>query len=172
MPLGAGTTGFDYRSKVNSIYAVFAAANTTTADIDLSGGMTLSVQTIEVNDPEAIGIRWTDIPALYIRVRDGVIEHADMGPAQATARGRHFKTVIYDIFGLYRRGGRMETAANHLQAVYNYAANVEAVIANNPTMDNSALWAYARRTDFGDAFVNGDSVKGFRVELEARYYFR
>ena len=174
MPLGgqAALSGFDYDDKAASILAVFTAANTTTSLTYLGEDLSTTVKTVAFEDPEAIAIRWNDIPALFIRIRDSENEQATMGDAAAASRGRHFKTVRYEIFGMYKRDGRAQSSTNLLSRVYDFARNVDATIANNPTMGNSALWAHVRRTDFGDVVVNGDTIKGFRVDLEARYFYK
>lgn len=173
MPLGGDSTmEFDYESRAAAIISVFTAANTQTSDPFLSEDLSTTVQTIIMDDPEAIGIRWNDLPALFLRVRDSENEFGTMGNESAAGRGRHFKTVRWELFGLYKRDGRAQKSSSLLTLVYDFARNCEAVIMNNPKMGGTALWAIARRTDFGDVLVNGDAIKGFRVDLEARYFYR
>jgi hypothetical protein len=174
MPLGGASaqSGLDYADKGASLLAVFTDANTTSAAVYLSEDLSTTVQTIVLDDVEALGIRWTDIPGLFIRAKDSELELAAMGDAVASSRGRHYRTVNWEIFGLYKREGRSQNSSGLLGLVYDFARNVETVLSNNTTLGNSALWARARRTDFGDVIVNGDAVKGFRVDVEARYFVR
>lgn len=165
--------GFDYQTNVAAVKNALEDYNTTTSTPSLKTDMSTTVQTIEVNDPDKVGIQLRNLPALYIRIRDASEGAAAFGPTgPGSNKVRKYKEVRYEIFGLYKKEGMRETTEDHLQHIYKLAQNTEAIFQAEYQLSGTALWCHPERTDFGDALIDGDIVKGFRLDLRARYLFR
>lgn len=163
---------FDYEANVLAVRTALRDTNTTTSSPDLSSGMTTRVRTVEIDDPEKIGVRLADLPAVYVRVQSGEEEAAGLGSTGPTGT-RKFKEVNYELMALYHRDGALGTHAGHLTELYRFAENMEGVFQSRFTLSGTALWCHPVTTNFG-AFdlEQGDRVKGFITTLRAKYLFR
>lgn len=163
--------GFDYHGEATRIVNILTNANTTTASPYLSQDLSTTVQVIEVNDPEKIALKWRDLPAIYVRITDAQEEFESLG-FTGVAGSKKRKTPTFELFGLYAKEGRSQATSSMLEHVYDMARNVEAVFQSEARLSNAALWVNPARTDFGDVIVNGEAIKGFRIDLVGTYLFR
>lgn len=175
MPLGQGTSGFDYAANVAAVRQALIDHNTTGATPSLFCSVTAgTISTIRVDDPEVVAVGYGELPAIFIRIQAGDEEPASLGPTGPNPYNvRKFKTVVYEIVGLYHRDGMHSSHASHLEELYKFAQNVEAVFQDEFKLSGTALWCHPERTDFGTlATKEGDRVKAFITTLRARYLFR
>jgi len=163
---------FDYEANVLAVRTALRDTNTTTSNPDLSSGLTTRVRTIVIDDPERIGVRINDLPAVYIRVQAAEEDASSLGAPGPTGV-RKFKDVTYELVGIYHRDGAHTTHATHLTEVYRLAENLEGTFQSRFTLSGTALWCHPESTNFG-AFdlESGDRVKGFITLLKAKYLFR
>ena len=165
---------FDYEANVNAVRNALNTQNTTTANPDLSSGLTTRVQTVAVDDPNVIGIRWDMLPAVYVRVADAEEEFAGLGSTgPLTTNVTKFKTVTYELFGLYGKDGASSTHGSVLTEIYRLAENIEGVFQREFTLSGTALYSQAESSAFGSGIgSDGTRVKGVLVTLRAQYNFR
>lgn len=183
-PLGSGplggtaTPGFDYHAEATRIQTIFQNQNTSTAFPWLSQDLSTTVQTIKIDDPESTSIQTRNLPAIFIRARIAGEEFHAMGSSLPRAlRARKEKLMTWEIFGIISKGGWRESNESFLESIHDFARNTEAIFQADPrltgaTESSKCLWVNPRRTDFGDVIVDGDILKGFRIDLEALYLFK
>lgn len=164
----------DYKTKIAGLKAIFVAANTTTASVDLSSGLTtrISDDSIFTKDIETASIRATDFPCIFIRATDKSEEFATLG---ATGNANNYKQadITYQIVGMYRKEGAWSDNASLLDEVYVLASNIESVLRNNATLGGTALWAQPESTSFTSPMENnGIWLKGVEITLKAKYHFK
>lgn len=166
---------FDYAANVAAVRQCLADYNTATANPYLSQSLTTQIVSVLVDDPEVAGVQWTNhLPGVFIRIQTGEEEAASLGDTGPLARHvQKFKTVAYEIIGLYPRDGASAANADHMTEIYQFAENLEGVFQREFTLSGTALWCHPERTDFG-AFQTpgGVRVKAFVTTLRARYMFR
>ena len=164
--------GFDYKANTLAIANVLTNANTTTAAVDLSGGLTTRVKNVYRNDPEVVDMRGDVYPAVFVRINRKEEDFEGLG---VTGTNGAFKKAVatYDIIGFYRKDGANSAHANVLLELEVLAKNIEAVLQNEMTLSGTALWCQPVNTEFIGPY-GGDNmwIKGIRVELSARYHFR
>lgn len=166
---------FDYAANVEAVRANLAAHATSTANPILSQSLTANtIATIRVDDPDIVGVHTRELPAIFIRVQNSEEEPASLGPTGPLGTHvRKFKTVSYELVGLYHRDGMHTTHRDHLTELYQFAENVEGVFQREFTLSGTALWCHPERTDFGSFQTKeGVHIKGFVTTLRAKYLFR
>ena len=163
---------FGYQTAATAIVNALTNANTSTAAVNLSGGLSTTVSTIIVNDPEIIAIRKLDFPAVIIRVNRMSTEFTEMG-VDSSGYSTRDRTVNYDIFAMYMREGMHTDHSTGVAALYRLAQNIEGVLEREQTLSNTALWCRPVSTQFADLPGQGGvSFKIARIDLEARYFHR
>lgn len=167
--------GFSYETNTSAVIQALLDYNTTTATVDLSSGLTtrISNDNIKLFDMEVGGYQSRNLPAVFVRAINSDEEFASMGETGPT--GSHkFKTVVYHIFGVYRREGITSSHSDLLTETYRLAKNIEGIFQKELNLSDTALWCNPRRTEFTapTPFGDGSWAKGVLVELEARYFFR
>lgn len=164
----------DYKDQLANLKAIFVAANTTTASVDLSASMTSRIPDagIFAGDIETKSIKAYEYPCLFMRIDDKTEELVTMGVTGGTNNYKQAE-VNYNIVGLYRKDGAYTTNEELMEEVYTMARNAEAVLRSNITLDGTCLWCNPETTDFiGPYENNGIWIKGFSVKLKAKYHFR
>lgn len=163
---------FDYEANITAIYNVLADANTITATVDLSSGLTTRIKNIYKNDPATTSIRQDSYPCVFIRISSKDEEYAGLGATGPTGN-KKLATCVYDIIGLYHKDSVITAHSTVLNEVYKMAENIEGVFQQEFTLSNTALWCNSRRSEFFGPFQSeGAFVKGVLIELEGRYLFR
>lgn len=166
---------FDYVGNLTALTNCLKDHNTVTASPDLCQSMTTRIAKdgVVADDLEIVGAQGRNLPAIFARMVSADEEYESLGVTGPTGN-RKLKTVTYEIVGLYRRDGVTASHESLMSEVYQLAANIEGVLQAEMKLSNTALWCNARRTDFSGAFEidAGAWVKGVRVEVEARYFFR
>ena len=165
---------FDYEANVTAVKNALAGYNTTTSSPDLSSGMTIRVKTVSIDDPAVVGVKWDDLPAVFVQISGGADEFAGCGPTgPATSNATKFKEVTYDIFGLWGRDGAHSTHKDSLTELYRLAENIEGVLQKEMTLSGTAMYCQPESTSFGSGVnPDGTRVKGVLVALKAKYIFR
>lgn len=166
---------FDYAANVEAVRANIAAHNTDTANPILYQSLTAgTIPTIRVDDPDVVAVGLNELPAVFVRVQSADEEPADLGPTgPLTSHVQKFKTVTYEIVGLYHRDGLHSSHQDHITELYQFAENLEGVFQREFRLSNTALWCHPERTDFGSLVTkSGTRVKAFVTTLRARYLFR
>lgn len=166
---------FDYAANVEAVRANIAAHNTTTANPYLGQSLTAgTISTIRVDDPDVVAVNLNELPAVFIRIQSGDEEPSGLGATGPLAANvQKFKTVVYEVVGLYHRDGMHTSHADHLTELYQFAENLEGVFQAEFRLSNTALWCHPERTDFGSLITkDGGRVKAFVTTLRARYLFR
>lgn len=171
--------GFDYQAEAVRIKDILDGKNaTTTVSPYLSQDLSTTVKNVYVDDPERTSVLKHKLPAIYIRARLSEEEFHGIGATGTqAARSRKEKTVTWEIFGLYLKDGFRKSNISHLAAIHDFARNVEAVFQDDPRLTGTStsatcLWVNPKRTDFGDVIIDGNIVKGFRIDLEGQYLFK
>lgn len=165
---------FDYEANVAAVRSAMLTRNTTTANPDLSSGLTTRVRNIFISNPDVNLIRWNDLPAIYVRVQVGNEEPSGLGATgPQSTNAPKFKEVAYELIGLYARDGARTEQDDHETQIYRLAENLEGVFQREFTLSGTALWCHPERTDFG-AFQAGEGlrVRGIVTTLRAKYFFR
>jgi len=163
---------FDYESNTSVVVRVLSDANTTTANPDLSGGLTTRVAEIINDDATIVGIKWNQLPSVFVWVDSANEEYSSLGVTGPT-NNRKFKTVRYNVLGAYRKEGAHSSHAVAMLELYRLAENIEGVFQREMTLSNTAMIVNPVTTDFlpvGE--LSGVWVKAVMVKLEARYLFR
>ena len=165
---------FDYEANVTAVRNALRTQNTTTANPDLSSGLTTRVQTIEIDDPEVSGIQWRDLPAVYVRVSSADEDMASLGaPGPLTTNVQKLKNVTYEISGLYHKEGAAQLTRDTMTELYRLAENIEGVFQREYRLSNTAMWCNPKASQFGQGVLgDGTRIKGVLVTLDARYIFR
>lgn len=164
----------EYKDHLETIKGILAAANTTTASVDLSGSMTSRIPDagIFAGDIETKSIKAYEYPCIFVRAEEKSEEFVTMGVTGSTGNYKQAE-VTYNIVGLYRKEGMYSPNETLMEDVYNMARNVEAVLRENVTLNGTCLWCNPETTDFiGPYENNGIWIKGFSVKLKAKYHFR
>jgi len=166
--------GLDYNANLKAIQDIFIAANTTTATVDLSGGLSTRIDNlnIRVADIDTVSLRAQDFPLLFIRVSDKEESFETLG---RTGLSRNTKSAVvrYDLVGMARKDGAHTTNDDLSTEVNQFAQNIEGVMRENDTLSGTALWANTPSTTFTGAFENGGIwIKGVLVNLEAKHFFK
>lgn len=164
---------FDYEANISAVKNALTNANTTTAVVDLSSGLTTRVITIEIDDPEIRSLRNLDYPAVFVRLSNKNEDYETLGGTGPT-RNRKKAEVLFDIYGLYHKEGAVTAHKNVLTEIYRLAENIEGVFQQEFTLSGTSLWCNPETTQFSPAFQGreGTWVKACLVELKARYLFR
>lgn len=163
---------FDYEANITAIKNALVAYNTTTANPDLSSGLTTRVQNVYINDPETVNIRADEFPAIFIRTISKQEDFGSIGAPGPTGVKKN-ANVIYEVIGLYQKDGFHTSHEAALTEIYRLAENIEGVFQAEHRLSATALWVNPARTEFFTGFVReGVFVKGVSVELAARYLFR
>lgn len=164
----------DYKDKISALKAIFVAANTTTATVDLSSSLTSRILDASIfsDDIETKSIKAHEFPCVFIRVTDKEEDFATLG---ATGNSNNYKQadITYQIVGMYRKDGAWSDNATLFDEVYKLASNIESVLRNDITLGGSALWAQPESTSFSSPMENnGIWIKGVEITLKAKYHFR
>lgn len=163
---------FGYQTAAAAVVSVLASANTTTAAVNLSGGLSTTVGTIVLNDPEIVAVRKLDFPAVFVRINRKGSEFSELG-VDATGYSTRDATVTYDIFAMYMREGMHADHSTGVLQLYRLASNIEGVLEHNQTLSGTALWCRPLGTQFADLPGQGGvTFKTARIELQARYFHR
>lgn len=163
---------YDYEANITAVYNVLSNANTTTATVDLSSGLTTRVKNVYKNDPATTSIRQDSYPCVFVRISNKDEEFAGIG-ATGPNNNKKLATVVFDVIGLYHKDGVITEHSTVLNEVYKLAENIEGVFQQEMTLSNTALWCNPRRSEFFGPFQSqGVFVKGVLIELEGRYLFR
>lgn len=164
--------GFDYKGNTRAIFNVLNTANTTTAAVDLSSGLTTRVKNIYRNDPEIVDMRGDIYPAIFIRINRKEEDFEGLG--MTGANGALKKAVAtYDVIGFYRKDGANSAHSSVLLELEVLAQNIEAVLENELTLSGTALWSQPVGTEFLGPYGGENMwIKGIKIELSARYHFR
>ena len=163
---------FDYEANVGAVYNVLTNANTTTATVDLSSGLTTRVKNVYRNDPGIVGLRGDIYPAVFVRVNKKTEDFAGMGPT-GPAGARKQATVEYDVIGFYRKDGAYGTQQQVLIELERLAGNIEGVFQAEYTLSGTAMFCQAMETNFYGPFSRDEVwIKAVVVTLEAHYFFR
>ena len=165
---------FDYEANITAVRNALRTQNTTTANPDLSSGLTTRVQTVEIDDPEVSGVQWRDLPAVYVRLGSASEEAAGLGPSgPLTTNVRKFKEVTYEVSGLYHKEGAAQATRDVMTEVYRLAENIEGVFQREYQLSGTALWCHPEASQFGQGVLgDGSRIKGVLVTLRAKYLFR
>jgi len=177
--LGASLVpGFDYSGEATRIKEIVLSYNTDTAAPYLSQDLTTKVKDVVVDDPERIAIYKNRTPILFIRARLAEEDFSSIGNLGPTGQNsKKEKMVTWELFGLYMKDGFRQSNDSHLNSIQDFARNLEAVFQKDPRLTGTStsatcLWVNPKRTDFGDVIVDGNYIKGFRMDLEGVYRFR
>lgn len=163
---------FDYEGNLGAVANSLTDYNTTTATPDLSDGMTSRVKTIFNNDPNYFGSRIDLLPAVFVWMDNAEEEFGSLGETGPTGN-RKYKTVTYNVLGVYVKEGATSEHTAVLQEVYRLAENMEGVFQKEMTLSGTALWVNPVSTQFLEpGLLSGAWVKGVLMKLEARYLFR
>ena len=163
---------FDYEANTLAVANTLTNANTTTATVDLSSGLTTRVRNIYRSDPAIVGLRGDIYPAVFVRVNRKEEEFAGLG-ATGPAGARKQATVSYDVIGFYRKDGGRQSQADVLVELERFAENIEGVFQQETTLSGTAMWCQVKQTDFYGPFQNDESwIKAIVCSLDARYHFR
>lgn len=163
---------FDYEANINAIINTLNDANTTTAVVDLSNGLTTRVKNIYKNDPGTVSIREDSYPCVFVRISNKNEDFASLGITGPSGNKKR-ATCVFDVIGLYHKDGAITSQSNVLNEVYKLAGNIEGVFQQEITLSQTALWCSPKRTEFFGPFQSeGVMVKGVLIELEGDYLFR
>jgi hypothetical protein len=165
---------FDYEANLSAVYNCVAQANTTTAAVDLSSGMTTRVSDANIykSDPAIVGLRGDIYPAVFVRVNKKTEDFAGIG-STGPARARKQATVLYDIVCFYRKDGAHSKQETVMTELHRFAENVEGVFQQECTLSGTAMWCQVRETNFYGPFSNEQVwIKAVVCNLEAKYHFR
>lgn len=163
---------FDYEANIGAVYNALLNANTTTASVDLSSGLTSRVKNVYKNDPAVTSVRADSYPCIFVRITSKDEDFGSLG-ATGVAGNKKLATCSFDVIGLYHKDGVAGAHATVLNEVYKLAENIEGVFQNNLTLSNTAMWCNPKRTEFFGPFQSeGVFVKGVLIQLDARYLFR
>mgnify|MGYP001561557488 CR=1 FL=1 len=163
---------FDYSGKITALYNVLSNANTTSAAVDLSGGLDERVQRIAMADPAIVNLRNYEFPAVFVKIDDKDEDFEGIG---GTGSARELKSadVNFQVVGLYKKYGATTTNDALLADVYRLADNIESVVREEYTLSNTASWCQPAKTDFIGPFEGeGTLIKGVMITVKAKYYFR
>lgn len=165
----------DYEANIGAVVNALQDYNTTTASPDLSSGLTTRVDNNYVvqGNLELSGQQSIKLPAVYVRIIDSDEEGAGLGET-GPSLNKKFKTIRYEIVGLYRREGIGSTISDLMTEVYRFAENIEGVFQAEFDLSGTALWCHPVNTTFSTPLQHdtGAWVMGTRINLEARYLFR
>jgi hypothetical protein len=146
--------------------------------VDLSDGLgaTRRIQdaNIKVGDPDVEMMRADRLPAIFVRIDTGEEDFASIG-ATGPSKNRKDKTVVYSIFAVYGRAGGSERHVSAMTGIAKLVQNIEAVFQAEFQLQNTALWAQARRSVFSNVPLDPQGstwIKVAAIDLEARYFFR
>jgi hypothetical protein len=163
---------FDYIAKLTSVYNVLADANTTTAAVDLSEGLTERIKNIVKDDPRVRSAKDNEHPFVWVWLEDTSQEFAEIGP-DSQGRVTKRKKVNYRILATIHKPGMIATSAQGLDEVYQLADNIENVFQKEYDLSGTALWCNPAATEFlGPLDMGGSYIKGVTIRLETEYLWR
>ena len=163
---------FDYEANLDAVANALSNYNTTTANPDLSSGLTSRIKNVFKNDPEVASIKNLDLPSVYVRIASKDEDYESLGGTGPTGN-RKRGSVTYDIIGLYMKDGAVDPHSTLLTETYRLAENIEGVFQAEYQLSNTALWCNPASTNFSPSFgYQGALVKGVLIQLRAEYFFR
>lgn len=162
---------FDFEANLAAVVNALNAYNTTTANPDLSSGLSTRVQNVYANDPAFTPARGDAYPAIYAWVMDKRESYESLGSPGPTGNLKR-GSVTYGLMGLYRKEGATSQHQEALTQLYRFAENIEGVFQAEFRLSSTALWCNPTRTEFGVVARDGTWIKAVMIELEAEYLFR
>lgn len=166
---------FDYEANISAITNAFTGTssyNTTTANPDLSSGLTTRVRNVYRTDPSIVDMRAHIYPAIFVRVNGKKEEFAGLG-ATGPTQARKLAVVHYDVIGFYMKDGASSSQQNVMLELERLAENMEGVLQAEYTLSGTAMWCQPVSTDFYGPFQTGQMwIKAVVMDVEAHYHFR
>ena len=147
----------DLNALKENIQTLFQDANTTTASVPLSNGLTTKVQEIYKINPARISIQATNYPFVTIYISNKQIENADIARTQANAKRKaeiDVKVVGATFNSIYTNID--EDAAD--DECEDLMENIEQILRNNPTLSNFATWSYPTAVEYHSTQLDEQSI--------------
>lgn len=164
--------GFDYLRVLDAIVSVLGANNTSTSNVFLSMSMSTSVVDVHDNDPETVNLAHLKLPAVFVRIAGKQADFASLGDTGPTGNKRE-ADVDFEVIGIVRKTGILNTQKNLLRDVYKLAQNIESVIEKYSTLSGTALWCNPADTTFSVPVADQSAVmKACMVKVRSHHLYR
>jgi hypothetical protein len=164
--------GFDYTRVLDAIVSVLDAENTSTSNVYLSMSMSTAVHDVHDNDPETVNLAHLKLPAVFVRIAGRQSDFASLGLTGPTGNRRECD-VDFEVVGVVKKTGILNTQQNLLRDVYKLAQNIEAVIEKHQTLSGTALWCNPADTQFSVPVGDQSTVmKACMVKVRSHHLYR
>lgn len=162
----------DYNSKITEIIDFLKGQNSATASPNLSASLTTTAKVINSNiladDPNIVGHRGDKFPAIFVSLNTSDEVESQMGELD---NRKKFKTINYDIHGLFRRPGMSTLHANVLNNFYQLAENTEAALKFRFFDATNVISSELTSTDFKSEQPDNSQIKVFKISFSVRYFY-
>ncbi len=157
----------DYVAKINNFIDLLRSHNTTTATPDLSVSLTTRIQTITAAEPDVSGSRHGFYPQIMVELGRAEEDETQIGDF---AGRRKIKTILYNVWGFYKKEGISKNQSQQLTDFYQMASNLEAVIKRESSFSGTALHVGPVNTDFSERREN-NVIKVLKIETSVKYFY-
>jgi hypothetical protein len=152
----------------SAIESILEAANTTTASVDLSGGMDDRVQDVLQVNPAKIPTQPSLFPCVTSYIEEKEVEQATIAKDQLTARrkGEISLTVIGLVWNTIVTSHATDEADNDCEQLME---NVEQILRANPTLNSTCSWQIPESVTYQNYVVEeGAYLRAGRLKLKIR----
>lgn len=161
----------DLNNLKEQVQTIFQAANTTTASTDLSSGLARRVRRVVKLNPALIPIQanWYPYVSVYIDSKDVTLE--DFAGTQALAK-RSAEVNLKIVGGVWNTLDNDDEVDEADEDCESLMENIEAILRDNPTLGNAALWSRPERIQYYNMGLGeGACLRAGVMDLKATIFY-